>query len=164
MPRSAGAAVVLCIAVASILGVAYALSDDAARLADELAVDRQRLRQMMHEKLGGKLQRVVPACTRQRRSWSGRQRSFGEQDRRASRDRRVSAIAQFKAYLLTGTSSALAGDRGTCWLRSRSPTSCWPLETLSDASWCASRVRSLARRRVTLEVLDEVHDQVNAIC
>jgi predicted PurR-regulated permease PerM len=158
VPRSAGAAVVLCISVASILGVAYALSDDAARLADELPSTAKRLRQMMHEKLGGNSN----ALASMHKAAAELERAANE----ASGNKTVAppatqggAIAQFKAYLLTGTSSALAGIAELLvalliayFLLAAGDTFRRKLGRIAGPS--------LARRRVTLEVLDEVHDQV----
>jgi predicted PurR-regulated permease PerM len=158
VPRSAGAAVVLCISVASILGVAYALSDDAARLADELPSTAKRLRQMMHEKLGGNSN----ALASMHKAAAELERAANE----ASGNKTVAppatqggAIAQFKAYLLTGTSSALAGIAELLvalliayFLLAAGDTFRRKLVRIAGPS--------LARRRVTLEVLDEVHDQV----
>jgi predicted PurR-regulated permease PerM len=158
VPRSAGAAVVLCISVASILGVAYALSDDAARLADELPSTAKRLRQMMHEKLGSNSN----ALASMHKAAAELERAANE----ASGNKTVvppatqgGAIAQFKAYLLTGTSSALAGIAELLvalliayFLLAAGDTFRRKLVRIAGPS--------LARRRVTLEVLDEVHDQV----
>ena len=158
VPRSAGAAVVLCISVALILGVAYALSDDAARLADELPSTAKRLRQMMHEKLGGNSN----ALASMHKAAAELERAANE----ASGNKTVAppatqggAIAQFKAYLLTGTSSALAGIAELLvalliayFLLAAGDTFRRKLVRIAGPS--------LARRRVTLEVLDEVHDQV----
>ena len=113
---------------------------------------------MMHEKLGGNSN----ALASMHKAAAELERAANE----ASGNKTVAppatqggAIAQFKAYLLTGTSSALAGIAELLvalliayFLLAAGDTFRRKLVRIAGPS--------LARRRVTLEVLDEVHDQV----
>jgi predicted PurR-regulated permease PerM len=161
IPRAIGAAMVLGAVVALGVGGVYALSDDAARFADQLPSTAKKLRQLMHERLGNKpspLASVRKAAT--------------ELDRAAKEASGTNAVAvatpaasdsggaaRLESYLVAGTSGAL--------LQISELLLALLLAYFLLAAGDAFRRKltriagpSLARRRVTVEVLDEIHDQV----
>lgn len=158
VPRAIGAAVVLGICVTLILGGAYTLSDDAARLADNLPSTAKRLRQLMHEKLSGKSN----ALASMHKAAVELERAADE----ASGNKTVAppapqggGVAQIKAYLLAGTSGALGGLAELLVALLIAYFLLAAGDTFRRKLVCIAGP-SLTRRRVTVEVLDEVHDQV----
>lgn len=161
VPRAIGAAIVLGAVGALGVGGVYALSDDAARFADQLPSTAKKLRQLMHERFGNKpnpLASVHKAATELDRA-----------AKEASGTRVVAAaapasqdsdnVARLESFLVAGTSGAL--------LQISELLLALMLAYFLLAAGDTFRRKfiriagpSLARRRVTIEVLNEIHDQV----
>ena len=161
IPRTIGAAMVLGAVVAMGVGGMYALSDDAARFADQLPSTAKKLRQLMHERLVDKpnpLASVHKAATeldRAAKEASGTSPVAAAPP--ASPD--ASGAARLESYLMAGTSGALLQVSELLlalllayFLLAAGDTFRRKLTRIAGPS--------LARRRVTVEVLDEIHDQV----
>ena len=161
VPRAIGAAIVLGAISAIGAGGIYALSDDAARFADQLPATAKKLRQLMHQRLGDKpnpLASVHKAAT-----------ELDQAAKEASGTTVVAAaapvgpdaggVARLESYLMAGTSGALLQISELVlalllayFLLAAGDTFRRKLTRIAGPS--------LARRRITVEVLDEIHDQV----
>ena len=162
MPRSVGAGIVLSAVVASGVGGIYALSDDAVRLADQLPSIAKKLRQLTHERLGGKpnpianVHKAAAELERAAKEASGQSGApAGAADALAGNG----AAARLGNVLLAGTSSAL--------LRTSELLLALLIAYFLLAAGDTFRRKlvriagpSLSRRRLTIEVLDEIHDQI----
>lgn len=161
IPRAIGAAMILGAVTAMSVGGIYALSDDAARFADQLPSTAKKLRHLMHERLGNKpnpLASVHKAATeldRAAKEASGA--SLVAAAPPAVPD--TSGVARLESYLMAGTSGALLQVSELLlalllayFLLASGDTFRRKLTRIAGTS--------LARRRVTVEVLDEIHDQV----
>jgi len=161
IPRAIGAALVLGAVTAMSVGGIYALSDDAARFADQLPSTAKKLRHLMHERLGNKpnpLASVHKAATeldRAAKEASGA--SLVAAAAPAVPD--TSGVSRLESYLMAGTSGVLLQVSELLlalllayFLLASGDTFRRKLMRIAGTS--------LARRRVTVEVLDEIHDQV----
>ena len=161
IPRAIGAAIVLVAVVALAAGTVYALSDDAARIADQLPSTARKLRQMLHERVGNKpnpLASVHKAATeldRAAKEASGT--TLVAAVRSVPMD--TNGVARLEGYLVAGTSGAL--------LQISELLLALMLAYFLLAAGDSFRRKlmriagpSLARRRVTVEILNEIHDQV----
>jgi len=161
VPRAIGAAIVL-VAVATLAaGIVYALSDDAARIADQLPASAKKLRQMLHEQIGNKpnpiasVHKAAAELDRAAKEASGT--TLVAAIRNVSPD--TNGVARLEAYLIAGTSGALLRISELLLALMLA----YFLLTAGD-SFRRKLMRiagpSLARRRVTVEILNEIHDQV----
>jgi predicted PurR-regulated permease PerM len=158
VPRAIGAAVVLAAVVALGLGGVYALSDDAARLVDQLPSSAKKLRQLTHERIGSKPNPIASV----RKAATELERAANEasgSNPPAAPLPAAGRVTRLESYLMAGTSSAL--------LRLSELLLALLLAYFLLAAGDAFRRKlariagpSLARRRVTVEILDEIHDQV----
>lgn len=158
IPRSVGAAVVLSAVLALGVGAVYSLSDDAARFADQLPSTAKKVRQILREQFNGRtgaLASMQKAATELERAAS---EASGAKPPpvTAPPERRASAI---QAYLLASTSSMLAriAELLVALLIA------YFLLTAGDAfRRKLARIAgpSLARRRVTIEAVNEINDQI----
>jgi predicted PurR-regulated permease PerM len=161
IPRAIGAALVLGAVTAMSVGGIYALSDDAARFADQLPSTAKKLRHLMHERLGNKpnpLASVHKAATeldRAAKEASGASHVAAA----APAVPDTSGVARLESYLMAGTSGVvlqvselLLALLLAYFLLASGDTFRRKLTRIAGTS--------LARRRVTVEVLDEIHDQV----
>ena len=158
IPRTIGAAMVLGAVVALGGGGVYALSDDAARFADQLPSTAKKLRKLMHERLGDKpsaLASVHKAATELDRA--AKEASGASPVAAAAPD--TGGVARLESYLMAGTSGALLQVSEILlalllayFLLAAGDTFRRKLTRIAGPS--------LERRRVTVEVLDEIHAQV----
>jgi predicted PurR-regulated permease PerM len=160
IPRSVGAGIVLSAAVALGAGGIYALSGDAVRLADELPSIAKKLRQLSRERLGDKpnpIANVHKAATElERAAKEASGQSAAPAGASAARD---SGAARLENILLAGTSSALLRTSELLlalliayFLLSAGDTFRRKLVRIAGPS--------LARRRLTIEALDEINEQI----
>ena len=161
VPRAIGAAIVL-VAVATLAaGIVYALSDDAARIADQLPASAKKLRQMLHEQIGNKpnpiasVHKAAAELDRAAKEASGT--TLVAAVRNVPSD--TNGVARLEGYLVAGTSGALLRISELLLALMLA----YFLLTAGD-SFRRKLMRiagpSLARRRVTVEILNEIHDQV----
>jgi predicted PurR-regulated permease PerM len=162
IPRAIGAAIVLVAVVTLAAGVAYALSDDAARIADQLPSTAKKVREMLHERIANKpnpIASVHKAATELDRA--AKEASSGTTLVAAVRNVPLdtNGVARLEGYLVAGTSGAL--------LRISELLLALLLAYFLLAAGDSFRRKviriagpSLARRRVTVEILNEIHDQV----
>ena len=161
IPRAIGAAIVLVAVVALAAGTVYALSDDAARIADQLPSTARKLRQMLHERVGNKpnplasVHKAAAELDRAAKEASGR--TLVAAVRSVPMD--TNGVARLEGYLVAGTSGAL--------LQISELLLALMLAYFLLAAGDSFRRKlmriagpSLARRRVTVEILNEIHDQV----
>ena len=158
IPSSLGAAVVLGILVALCAGGIYSLSDDAARFADNLPSTARKFRELMHDRLDGKpnaltnVNKAAAELERAANEASGTKATAlpTSQDNTFTRLRTsllagtsgfVGRLAELLVALLIAYFLLAAGDT----FRRKVAHIAGP---------------SLARRRVTVEVMDEVHEHV----
>ena len=161
VPRAIGAAIVL-VAVATLAaGIVYALSDDAARIADQLPASAKKLRQMLHEQIGNKpnpiasVHKAAAELDRAAKEASGTTLVAAVRNVPSDTD----GVARLEGYLIAGTSGALLRISELLLALMLA----YFLLTAGD-SFRRKLMRiagpSLARRRVTIEILNEIHDQV----
>ena len=162
VPRSIGAGIVLSAVVALGVGGMYALSDDAVRFADQLPSIAKKLRQLAHERFGNKpnpLASVNKAATeleRAAKEASGQSESpAGAVNARGS----DSGVGRLQSVLIAGTSSALVRTSELLlalliayFLLASGDTFRRKLVRIAGPS--------LSRRRLTIEVLNEIDDQI----
>jgi predicted PurR-regulated permease PerM len=161
IPRAIGAAIILVAVVALAASVVYALSDDAARIADELPSTAKKLRQMLHERVGNKpnplasVHKAAAELDRAAKEASGT--TLVAAVRNIPMD--TNGVTRLEGYLVAGTSGAL--------LRISELLLALMLAYFLLAAGDSFRRKiiriagpSLARRRVTVEILNEIHDQV----
>ena len=161
IPRAIGAAIVLVAVVALAAGTVYALSDDAARIADQLPSTARKLRQMLHERVGNKpnplasVHKAAAELDRAAKEASGT--TLVAAVRSVPMD--TNGVARLEGYLVAGTSGAL--------LQISELLLALMLAYFLLAAGDSFRRKlmriagpSLARRRVTVEILNEIHDQV----
>lgn len=158
IPCSVGAAVVLGIVVALCAGGLYSLSDDAARFAEDLPSTARKFRELLHDRLGGK----PNALTNVNKAAAELERAANE----ASGNKPTAppgppdnAFSRLKSSLLAGTSGLAAR------LAELLVALLIAYFLLAAGDTFRRKVAhiagpSLARRRVTVEVMDEVHEQV----
>jgi len=161
IPRVIGAAMVLGAVVALGVGGVYALSDDAARFADQLPSTAKKVRQLIHDRLGNKpspLASVRKAATELDRAAKEASGTSGVAVAAPSAPD-TGGVARLEHYLMAGTSGVL--------LQVSELLLALLLAYFLLAAGDAFRRKltriagpSLARRRLTVEVLDEIHDQV----
>jgi predicted PurR-regulated permease PerM len=143
------------------VGGIYALSDDAARFADQLPSTAKKLRHLMHEQFGDKpnpLASVHKAATELDRA--AKEASGSNLVAAAAPSiPDTSGVTRLESYLVAGTSGAvlqvselLLALLLAYFLLASGDTFRRKLTRIAGPS--------LARRRVTVEVLDEIHDQV----
>jgi len=158
IPCSVGAAVVLGIVVALCAGGLYSLSDDAARFADELPSTARKFRELLHDRLGGK----PNALTNVNKAAAELERAANE----ASGNKLTAppvpqdnTFTRLKTSLLAGTSGLMAR---LAELVIALLIAYFLLAAGDTFRRKVARIAgpSLARRRVTVEVMDEVHEQV----
>jgi len=160
IPRSVGAGIVLSATVALGIGGIYALSDDAVRLADQLPSIAKKLRQVAHQRLGGKpspLANVHKAATELEHA---AKEASGQTEAPAGTGAAPdSGTARLENILMTGTSSALLR---TSELLLALLIAYFLLVAGDTFRRKVVRIAgpSLARRRLTVEVLDEINDQI----
>jgi len=161
VPRAIGAAIVL-VAVATLAaGIVYALSDDAARIADQLPSSAKKLREMLHEQIGNKpnpiasVHKAAAELDRAAKEASGT--TLVAAVKNVPSD--TNGVARLEGYLVAGTSGALLRISELLLALMLA----YFLLTAGD-SFRRKLIRiagpSLARRRVTVEILNEIHDQV----
>ena len=161
IPRAIGSAAVLAAVTAMSVGGMYALSDDAARFADQLPSTAKKLRHLIHERLGDKpnpLASVHKAATELDRA--AKEASGSNLVAAAAPSiPDTSGVARLESYLMAGTSGVvlqvselLLALLLAYFLLASGDTFRRKLTRIAGPS--------LARRRVTVEVLDEIHDQV----
>jgi predicted PurR-regulated permease PerM len=158
IPRTIGAAMILGAVVALGVGGVYSLSDDAARFADQLPSTAKKVRQLMRERLGDKpsaLASVHKAATELDRA--AKEASGASPVAAAAPD--TGGVARLESYLMAGTSGALLQVSEILlalllayFLLAAGDTFRRKLTRIAGPS--------LERRRVTVEVLDEIHAQV----
>jgi len=161
IPRAIGAAIVLVAVVALAAGTVYALSDDAARIADQLPSTARKLREMLHERVGNKpnplasVHKAAAELDRAAKEASGT--TLVAAVRSVPMD--TNGVARLEGYLVAGTSGAL--------LQISELLLALMLAYFLLAAGDSFRRKlmriagpSLARRRVTVEILNEIHDQV----
>lgn len=161
IPRAIGAAIVLVAVVALAAGTVYALSDDAARIADQLPSTARKLREMLHERVGNKpnplasVHKAAAELDRAAKEASGT--TVVAAVRNVPMD--TNGVARLEGYLVAGTSGAL--------LQISELLLALMLAYFLLAAGDSFRRKlmriagpSLARRRVTVEILNEIHDQV----
>ena len=117
VPRAIGAAIVL-VAVATLAaGIVYALSDDAARIADQLPSSAKKLREMLHEQIGNKpnpiasVHKAAAELDRAAKEASGT--TLVAAVRNVPSD--TNGVARLEGYLVAGTSGALLRISEFCW-------------------------------------------------
>jgi predicted PurR-regulated permease PerM len=161
IPRAIGSAAVLAAVTTMSVGGIYALSDDAARFADQLPSTAKKLRHLMHEQFGDKpnpLASVHKAATELDRA--AKEASGSNLVAAAAPSiPDTSGVTRLESYLVAGTSGAvlqvselLLALLLAYFLLASGDTFRRKLTRIAGPS--------LARRRVTVEVLDEIHDQV----
>lgn len=162
VPRSVGAGIVLSAVVALGIGGVYALGDDAMRLTDQLPSIAKKLRQLTHERVSGKpnplasMHKAAAELERAAKEASGQSAApVGAPDARAG----DGGAARLENILMAGTSSALLRTSELLlalliayFLLSAGDTFRRKLVRIAGPS--------LARRRLTIEVLDEINDQI----
>jgi predicted PurR-regulated permease PerM len=158
IPFGIGAAIVLGVLIA--LGAAglYSLSDDGARFADELPSTARKVRELLHDRLGSK----PNALSSVNKAAAELERAANE----ASGNRQVAApapqdstFARLKGYLLAGTSGFVGR---LAELLVALLIAYFLLASGDSFKRKLARIAgpSLARRRVTVEMMDEVHEHV----
>ena len=158
IPRPAGAALVLSAVVALGVGGIYSLSDEAARFADQLPSTAKKLRQIVRERFSGKpsaLANVQKAAAELERAASEASGAKGPAAA-VPQDSRVSGV---RAYLAASTSGMLVriSELVVALLIA------YFLLSAGDAfRRKLARIAgpSLASRRVTIQALDEINDQI----
>src|SRR5262249_33816348 len=162
IPRSIGAAVVLSAVVALGIGGIYELGDDAVKFADQLPAIAKKLRELTHERVGSKpnplasVQKAATELERAAKEASGQKEApAGAGGAGASN----SGTARLESVLMAGTSSALMRTSELLlalliayFLLAAGDTFRRKLVRIAGPS--------LARRRLTIEVLDEINDQI----
>ena len=161
IPRAIGAAIVLGAVTVLAAGVVYALSDDAARIADQLPSTAKKLREMLHERIGNKpnpiasVHKAAAELDRAAKEASGT--TLVAAVRNVPLD--TNGVARLEEYLVAGTSGAL--------LRLSELLLALLLAYFLLAAGDTFRRKlmriagpSLTRRRVTVEILNEIHGQV----
>ena len=163
IPRSIGGAIVLSAVVG--LGVAgmYALGDDAVRFADQLPSLAKKLRELTHERFGGKpsplasVQKAAAELERAAKEASGQ--SAAPAGAAGAAHASDSGMARLENVLMAGTSNALLRISELLlalliayFLLAAGDTFRRKLVRIAGPS--------LARRRLTIEVLDEINDQI----
>lgn len=156
IPRSLGAALVLGLVVSLCVLGGYTLSDDAGKLADELPTTAKKLRQTLRQYTNGgtsTLASVQKAATELERAAAEAAGS------KVAVLERESSSSILRTYLATGTSSTL-GVMSQLFVAT---LIAYFLLAAGDAfrrKLAHIAGPSLARRRMTIEALNEVHDQV----
>lgn len=161
IPRAIGAAIVLGAVTVLAAGVVYALGDDAARIADQLPSTAKKLREMLHERIGSKpnpiasVHKAAAELDRAAKEASGT--TLVAAVRNVPLD--TNGVARLEEYLVAGTSGAL--------LRLSELLLALLLAYFLLAAGDTFRRKlmriagpSLTRRRVTVEILNEIHGQV----
>ena len=159
IPRAIGAAMVLGAVVSLAVGGVYALSDDATRFADQLPSTAKKLRQLLHVRLGNKPSPLASVRKAATELDQAAKEASGTSPVAAPAAPDAGGVARLEGYLVAGTSGAL--------LQVSELLLALLLAYFLLAAGDAFRRKltriagpSLARRRVTVEVLDEIHDQV----
>jgi predicted PurR-regulated permease PerM len=160
IPRSVGAGIVLSAVVASGVSGMYALGDDAVRFSDQLPSLAKKLRQLAHDRLGGKpnpLASMHKAATELERA--AKEASGQSEARAGASAASAGGTARLGNVLMAGTSSAL--------LRTSELLLALLIAYFLLAAGDTFRRKlvriagpSLARRRLTIEVLDEINGQI----
>ena len=158
VPSSLGAAVVLGILVALCVGGLYSLSDDAARFADNLPSTARKFRELLHDRLDGK----PNALTNVNKAAAELERAANE----ASGNKPTAPPPSQDNIFTRLRSSLLAGTSGLVGRLAELLVALLIAYFLLAAGDSFRRKvahiagPSLARRRVTVEVMDEVHEHV----
>jgi len=158
IPSSLGAAVVLGILVALCAGGLYSLSDDAARFADNLPSTARKFRELLHDRLDGK----PNALTSVNKAAAELERAANEASGNkptALPPSQDNTFTRLRSSLLAGTSGLvgrlvelLVALLIAYFLLAAGDTFRRKVAHIAGPS--------LARRRVTVEVMDEVHEHV----